>query len=316
MAVMAEYKQIHYLDFPLLIRHAQSAAFHIYTIWLFTFSDLKTIVIPSTVFAVVTSLAAYRLGLVQQSLDLPYRIPYVVLWSWINLLPFNINNQIRSDAVLEDAENKPWRPLPSERLRSSAATKLMFIFYGLALLSSIRLGTMSQCLTLVVLGWWYNEMNGADTSWLVRNLINGIGYLSFTSGALTVALKGDQRPIRDQAWWYAVVFLVLSTTIQCQDMYDQRGDAMRNRKTAPLVIGDGAARVSIAISVMSWSVIAPWLWRCSPMWYVPLVVAGGAVSGHSLTRRTISADKTTFRIWNLWLSLIFCLPLLSTFNVL
>lgn len=100
----------------------------------------------------------------------------------MNLLPFAIGNQKSSDAIEEDKINKPWRTLPAGRMTPQQAGRLMLITYFFALgLSSMTCG-LKQSVALVILGTWYNNFAGADSSCLLRNLIKALGYTCFTSG--------------------------------------------------------------------------------------------------------------------------------------
>lgn len=90
---------------------------HLYSLWLFTCSDLKTIVGPKTAFGILNSLCASAYGLPSKpAAVILSRLPLVFLWTWINLLPFSIDNQRRPKAIEEDRINKPWRPMPSGRV--------------------------------------------------------------------------------------------------------------------------------------------------------------------------------------------------------
>ncbi|KAF6223097.1 hypothetical protein HO173_013310 [Letharia columbiana] len=77
--------------------------YDLYSIWLFTYSDLKTIVGPKTAFGIFNSLqaSAFDLPCLQYSTALK-RLPLVVFWTWINLLPFSIDNQRQPEAIRED----------------------------------------------------------------------------------------------------------------------------------------------------------------------------------------------------------------------
>ena len=94
-------------------------------------------------------------------------------------------------------------------------------------------------------------------------------------------------------------------------MYDQRGDAVRNRKTVPLVIGDAAARWTIAVPMAVWCVVTPWLWASSAVGYVAPVGLGLTVAVRTLRVRNERGDKNTFRLWNLWLVSVYLLPLVK-----
>ncbi|KAL8651747.1 MAG: hypothetical protein Q9210_003078 [Variospora velana] len=164
--------------------------FHLRTIWLFTFSDLKTIVGPKTVFGLVNSLAApeFGVGSSPEAASLLRRTVIVAVWTWINLLPFAIDNQRQPAAIAEDSVNKPWRPMPSKRLTEQRARQIMFALYPVAGLTSCYFGGLRQCIALVALGYWYNDRGGADSSFVVRNFINACGFVCYSSGAMEVAL--------------------------------------------------------------------------------------------------------------------------------
>lgn len=297
--------------------------FHAYSIWLFTFTDLSTILIPSSTFGILNGVAisldkrsASSTSHVPTSSQILSRTPVVVLWVWINLLPFAIGNQRQPDSIHEDALNKPWRPLPSRRLPPESARRLMLFFYFIAVIFSYLVGSLPQCLLLVLLGYGYNDLNGADVSCVLRQWINACGYTCFTSGAVQVAMGGygsqshePESLLRPLAWWYGVLACVIFTTVQTQDMYDQRGDAARDRKTLPLVFGDGPSRWMIAIPTILWSWVTPLLWNTSPLGYIIIGALGTTITTRTLILRTEVEDKRTFQFWNVWLACIYSLPL-------
>ncbi|EPE24311.1 hypothetical protein GLAREA_08162 [Glarea lozoyensis ATCC 20868] len=158
--------------------HKKPLPYHIYTIWLFTRSDLKTIVGPSTLFALVGLLSGPILTTNPSPLlfETAKRLPRALAWIWINLLPFNIDNQRQPNSIAEDLKNKAWRPLRSRRLSPEQATRLMLALYLLAFLSSLALGGVWQCIGLMALGYWYNDLHGGDRLY-IRNFINACGYI-------------------------------------------------------------------------------------------------------------------------------------------
>lgn len=293
----------------------KSLAYHAYTVWLFTRSDLKTIVIPSTLFALVCALSGPPMtsSPVSSNAYLVKNTVKAIFWVWINLLPFAIQNQRQQESVAEDATNKPWRPMPSRRLSFSQATFLMLLCYCLAFLSSLILGGKYQCIALIGLGYWYNELRGADSSWVIRNLINGFGYICFTSGALEVILGSDTVSLGSPACqWLTMVGTVVFTTIQSQDMADQAGDALRKRLTAPLVMGDLAARWTIAAFVGVWSLVCPLFWDVLAPYSTASVVLGVVVASRFLLYRDAEADKKSALIYNLWIVSLYFLPLIRS----
>lgn len=298
--------------------------FHLYSIWLFTFTDIKTILFPSTAFALFNgSAVSHYMANVpssQYNLPSPYQVlkstPLVLIWVWMNLLPFTISNQRKPDAIEEDKLNKPWRTMPTQRLTPESAKHLMLASYLIAIITSIHFGNLAQCIALIILGHWYNDLGGADVSCLSRNFINGCGFICFSSGATQVAIggrtfegRGSESAPKLLGWWYSVIACIVFTTVETQDMYDQRGDGIRNRKTLPLVIGDAPARWVIAAFMVLWCWATPWLWSSSPYGYVAPVLLGLAVALRTLVVRSEEGDKVTFRVWNLWLVSVYLLPL-------
>ncbi|CAF9904425.1 MAG: hypothetical protein ALECFALPRED_008547 [Alectoria fallacina] len=293
----------------------KAITFHCHSLWLFTSSDLKTIVGPSFVFGVTNALAGENYGL-ESPKQAPgkmmfRRLPLVLLWIWMNLLPFTINNQKNPGAIKEDAMNKPWRTLPSRRMTPRQAERLMMALYPLAVGLSLPIGGFRQSVGLVVLGTWYNNLAGGDANCFVRNLINACGYVCFTSGAMEVAL-GFPLPLETRLLhWFGVIAATVFTTVHLQDMYDQTGDRVRGRKTVPLVIGDVPARWSIAIPMVIWGFVCPRFWNGGIAVLAPSLVLAGTVAARSLLLTTIEGDRMTFKLWNAWMTLVFVLPLMS-----
>lgn len=297
-----------------VISAAEALFYHAKTIWLFTYTDLKTIVGPETAFGILSALSGPILTTTQSpnlSVILS-RTPRVAFWCWINLLPFAIDNQRQPEAIEEDGENKPWRSMPSRRLSETDAKWLMLSLYPAAIVASLKLGGLKQCLALVFLGWWYNDLGGANYSCITRNFINACGFLSYASGATEVASRSEllDSPFKPTAWpWFLIIGAIVFTSVQTQDMYDQPGDSLRGRKTVPLVVGDHYARLSIAIAMTCWSVVCPTFWHLGPGTYAMSMITGAIVTFRTLTKRSVPADKLTFRIWNLWMVILYLMPL-------
>lgn len=248
------------------------------------------------------------------SLHILARSPKTAFWVWSNLLPFAIDNQRQSSSIDEDQINKPWRPMPSKRVSVGQATKLMIVFYTSAFSISTCLGGCTQCLILMGLGYWYNDMNGGDNYCLVRNFINACGYTCFISGALEVILERSIFAFPVPVYqWLAIISMVILTTIQAQDMGDQDGDNLRGRWTVPLVIGDVSARYTIASFVLLWSYVCVAFWELQISALVASLAFGTAVGYRFLFHRAKAEDHVSFRIYNLWIAFIFSLPLLKIF---
>ncbi|KAK0672540.1 UbiA prenyltransferase family-domain-containing protein [Cercophora samala] len=284
--------------------------FHVQSIWLFTRSDLKTIVVPQSAFGIINAIASSS-----DWSEVLGRVPLVIFWVWINLLPFAIDNQRQAEAILEDRHNKPWRTMPSKRMTEQQAKTLMLFLYPVALFTSLWLGGTRQCLALMVLGYGYNDLNLADWSWVSRNIINAFGFCCFASGALEVTMEfslsfsgeEDQTVVR----WLAMIGGIVFSTVQTQDMADQVGDRLRGRKSMPLALGDGPARWITAVPMVGWSIICPWFWGVGVVVHVAVACLGLFIAYRTLTWRSIEADRRTFQLWNMWMACLYSLPLLS-----
>lgn len=115
--------------------------YHLQTIWLFTYTDLKTIVFPSSAFGVLTALSSSMIRIIPLTPSPIFqRLLAVFFWTWLNLLPFCIGNQRQAGAVIEDKQNKPWRPVASGRLKPRQAINLQLSVYPLVLLVSAFIG--------------------------------------------------------------------------------------------------------------------------------------------------------------------------------
>lgn len=241
------------------------------------------------------------------------RAPLVFFWTWINLLPFNINNQRQPDAALEDGINKPWRPMPSKRISPSAAFRLMLLAYAAAFGISWYLGAMIPCSLLTILGFLYNNLGGADASCIVRNLLNAGLYLSGATGATIVAYGGNT--LSNVAWtWLVMIGITVFLTVHMQDIPDQDGDRLRGRNSVPLVIGDNLARWTIAATMTVCSYLMPAFWRLGPLGSMITLAIGATVILRVLVKRSVSEDKVTWKIWNLWMSSVYLLPFIKSLS--
>ncbi|KAE8378837.1 hypothetical protein BDV26DRAFT_291817 [Aspergillus bertholletiae] len=314
--------------FQAVFRISQLVTFHSYTIFLFTYSDFKTIVAPSTIFGVINSLAtgAYALDHDDVPIDLSLlacRLFRTLLWVSLVFIPFAINNQRSPSAIAEDSINKPWRPLPQKRLSPYQAQCIMYFFAALVQIHGyVHKGVgYRQSSVLLGLDIWYNNYGGADKSPVIRNLINAFGYLCFISGALEVAL--GQRlafslssvfqagPENYLSQWLLIIWGIIFTTVHLQDLYDQEGDAARGRRTMPLVVGDGAARWTITVCMLIWGVVCPLFWGLRDAILAFSISLACIVALRVLVVRHEEADRMTFRIWNCWISAVYVMPVVA-----
>jgi hypothetical protein len=191
---------------------AGSLLFHFHTLFLFTKSDIKTLILPvvrdpslvsfflsmanTTLFTTQTLFAAATVPQYR-----PSRLLHTVLWLWVHTLQLGLANQTLPYALSEDLLNHPDRPLPAGRITLRQARTLRWMMIPLCLLLSAAYGprTLLTSFGVSLFMLAYNECGGARSHWLVRNALNAIGYALAEVGATLVActsLAVSDRPTR------------------------------------------------------------------------------------------------------------------------
>ena len=289
-----------------------SAWYHAETLWLFTASDIKSIIVPTMAFGIFSTLFGSVFGFKTVSLlCLTWRSLILFFWTWINLLLFCISNQRKEEDIQEDRINKVWRPLPSGRLTIAQAEKLLWASLPVIGLMCACIGAFFQYMLLNALNFWYNDGGGAHDP-IFRNLINACAFVLYASAALDIVAAtpvSTYTPMTLQ--WLAVVGGVVCTTIQIQDLRDQAGDCLRGRRTLPILLGDMNARWTIVVPIVFWSTFSPFFWRLCIGGYAPTVLIGIFTVSRILSLRTPEEDRTTFKVWCVWLISIYSLPLIK-----
>ncbi|OJT05251.1 hypothetical protein TRAPUB_3958 [Trametes pubescens] len=232
------------------LRTLRSVPYFLYTLLLFTKSDLKTTVGP-----VVTG---------------PLRIPHVVFWVWLHVLQFDLANQCMDPE--EDAQNKRDRPLPAKRITLAQARFLRWAIVPVCLrLSALySVQTVYASAALIFLTLLYNELTAHRRHWVIRNVVNALGFTSFEVGATLVASADPTRLDGIALWSVLASTGIFATTIHTQDFKDVDGDRAIGRQTIPIVFGS-AARWTVIVPLVLWSVGLSVFWGLS-------VVAGAAVT--------------------------------------
>lgn len=315
--------------------------------WLFTRSDLKTIVLPATVFGMASVLSGPLLttNASPDYYSIICRLPLVLLGVWMDLLAFNISNQRQPGSVIEDAANKPWRALPSGRISEEGARRLLLALIPTCIAKSLLLGGTLETMVLFILTWLvrppqekarathtatltrtkqYNDLHAADSHYLLRNALNALGICAHCAGAgafassslpstphhlYTIASLTHAAPLTPH--YYAWLLLLASTvfvTISLQNLPDVEGDAAKGRLTQPLVAGEGATRVSCAAGVVSASGACCAFWGVGAAGWVAVMGVGGVVAGRTVGWRGVVRDAGTWRMWCVWMGVLFCLP--------
>ena len=177
--------------------------------------------IPETAFGICSSLSgpvltSNRTPNVVKVLE---RAPEVLLWTWINVLVFDLANQRLPNSIIEDSINKTWRPIPSGRMSAVHARRLLLIAIPVAFAITLYIGGMEETVAMMVLTWQYNDLGGADENFVIRNIINALGFMCYSSGATKVASGHFESALNHDAYqWLAIIGAVVFSTLQMQDM--------------------------------------------------------------------------------------------------
>jgi len=280
-------------------------------LFLFTKSDFKTVIFPQSVFALAFGLSLSQTGKVAYIPReiLKWRLLSMLLWVWIHLLVENISNQRLPKSVLEDVASKPWRPIPAGRLTPNEAQNLLRSTVPLAMGTSHLLGNFDASVTLMVFVWLYNDLGGDGAGPRQRNALNAAGLSCFGWGAIQALLGGD-CPLSDFIYkWLMLLAAVITTTVHAQDFPDVDGDGASGRKTMPLIYGQAWSRYGLAVLVLFRSVVCPAFWHVSSLaiWAMMLLI-GGAIATLTTFVWDPFYDRTVWKLWCLWMSVLYVLP--------
>ena len=174
-------------------------------------------------------------------------------------------------------------------------------------------GVWRETALLLILTWLYNDLQGGDE--IVRNLIIAFAFGLYNHGSLQMATHANENIVTPRGYtWIAVISGVILTTMQIQDLKDQAGDRARGRKTIPLILGDMSTRWIISILVPLWSCFCVFFWNL-PLWaYALPMVLGGQIGLRALQMRNRHDDNLTWKLWYLWLAVLYTLPLAHRFQ--
>ncbi|TDL18470.1 hypothetical protein BD410DRAFT_728472 [Rickenella mellea] len=282
--------------------HVASVKGVAWTLFLFTYTDYKTIFFPVTAFACVAApVQSYT------------RLLHGVIWIWLNLLQCNSSNQYKS--AEEDALNRPWRPLPSGRISRSQASKLRWSLVPICIGFSACYGwdvvLANAFLTLTTI--MYDELGFAG-HWLGKNFCNIFGYVTFEIGATKII--GTSTAL-DYTAMISILYsaLVIFTTIQTQDFPDVIGDSALGRVTIPIKYPE-ASRKFTFVAMIAWSVFFSSTWALGTLSSLIFCVLGAYVGSRIYLLRTVQDDKRSYVIYNVWLLIAHLLPAQTRWNVL
>jgi len=266
------------------------------TLFLFSKSDIKTTLIPVTVFAAAAAPLASPRKLLETS-----------FWIWLHLLQFDVSNQTMSPE--EDIHNKPDRPLPSGRVTLRQALIFRWVLVpmciGYSAFYSAAVAWSSAGLVLMTI--IYDELGAHSKHWAIRNVVNAMGFGFFELGSTLVAGRNCEE--LDEIALSAVVASVgiFATTIHTQDFKDCEGDALVGRKTIPITM-PSLARPSVFVGLMAWSIGLSIFWELNQLFSVLFCALGLFVSLRFMSLNSRHEDQVSFYWYNVWLTAAHGLP--------
>ncbi|KAF5525541.1 Fumagillin beta-trans-bergamotene synthase [Colletotrichum aenigma] len=173
-----------------LSRSRRSTLYHLKTLYLFTKSDCKTVVIPQMLFAISSILTnGFRNLDTLPTLTLTTffkPLIHAVIWIYANLLLENLANQRLPGSMIEDAANKSWRPLPSGRITADQTRRIALYLVPSLMIFGAYSGAFRETTSFIAFVWMYNDLDAADTSIWWRNIANALGLMAFSAGALAI----------------------------------------------------------------------------------------------------------------------------------
>jgi 4-hydroxybenzoate polyprenyltransferase len=189
--------------------------------------------------------------------------------------------------------------------------RLMLGAIPVVLLVNYALGAWPQGVLIIVLSWMYNDLGGGDEP-ILREVIIAFGYGCFNAGSLAIAAGVGSSLSLLGLTWIVIVSCVILTTMQIQDLKDQKGDRTRNRKTIALFAGERFSRVSVAFFVCFWSLVCGRFWAVGPVVSCLIVLMALVVALRVILLSSPRADARTWRFWCFWHASLYVLPVLVT----
>ncbi len=300
-------------------RAIRSASHLARILWLFSESDIIIWLVPNVAFGVLGALSYTPLTTapVPTVWHILRRLPYLLLFSWYNTLLFDLSNQRTPESIVEDRANKPTRPIAAGLVTPDQARRGLLCLVPLVVACNYLLGVSQEGFLYLVLNWMYNDLGGGD-EWLGREPMLAVGYGCVNAAAVRIVVGGGGHGAaelnREGFIWIALVSAAILTTMAVQDLKDQEGDRLRERRTLPLVIGDASSRAIVAFSVLFWSCVCYLFflrlgtaWWCCAVPMLPAAVVAVRLALVSGPR----ADRLTFVVWAWWLMSLYALPAVS-----
>ncbi|KAI6100350.1 UbiA prenyltransferase family-domain-containing protein [Pisolithus sp. B1] len=267
----------------------------LYTLFLFTQSDIRIALLPVTLFSVAAA-----------PLASPIRVLETTFWIWLHLLQCNVANQIK--APDEDEINKPSRPIPAGRITVEDATTLRRALVPICLLYSALYSVelMQISLTLILFTMWYNERDG-DKHSFSKNFLTAVMYGISELGGTLVA-GHDRTQVSPTGRIAAeVTVAVFASTLHAQDFKDADGDRSTGRRTFPIAY-PVASRFATGLAIPLWSIFLTLMWQLDLLCATAFVGYGCYVGARFMFYRTVQDDKLSCKHYCAWFSIHHLFP--------
>ncbi|OJJ42247.1 hypothetical protein ASPZODRAFT_37403, partial [Penicilliopsis zonata CBS 506.65] len=217
-------------------------------LFLFIQSDIKTIILPGAAFLLAS--------LFNIHCDFKFLLHWNTLraagsttaWTSIHLLIFAINNQTQAHSIIEDTINKPWRPIPSQRISITSAKNVRRVFLLTAIIYAQFSGILLLTLLFLILDTLYNTTKLHENA-LSRNILCSGAYSLIGCAVHIITNRTYQAHVsrvwlrlcdleslsKDTIWSLLMIGLVVLTTIHISDLPDVDGDLLLGRQTMPIM---------------------------------------------------------------------------------
>lgn len=201
--------------------------------------------------------------------------------------------------IVEDRENASTRPIASGRLPSDVATSVVTALatFALVVAATVSLRLLVLVVLMLAVGWAYSmgpyPLKGNMIGFLLS--VTALGLLTYLAGWCAV---GSGMPNGSLLLFGVAMSAWMGTVGSTKDLSDVKGDRVAGRRTPPLVLGDGLARVVIAVlaGAVGCSFLALAVaWRGMLLPSAAVVCAGAAVIAIAVLTSFSQGDKARRR---------------------
>ncbi|KIJ26432.1 hypothetical protein M422DRAFT_272480 [Sphaerobolus stellatus SS14] len=96
--------------------------------------------------------------------------------------------------------------------------------------------------------------------------------------------------------------LIVFTTVHAADFRDEKGDRLEGKITLPIAFPE-ASRTCMLILLFCWSIFLSIFWNAGTIIFIMLSGLGAIVGVRFFTQRKADADRRSYLLYNIWLSL-------------